>query len=404
MSSSTSALFSPIRVGNMNLQHRIVLAPLTRLRAHADHVPGPQVPAYYSQRGSIPGTLLIAEATLISQNAGGFDNAPGIYTDAHMEGWKKVTDAVHEKGSFIFLQLWALGRAAETAVLVKENNSPYVGPSPVHLPGRPETELPRALTTDEIKEYVSTYATAAKSAIRAGFDGVEIHGANGYLIDQFIQDVTNHRTDEYGGSIQNRARFALEVTDAVVEAIGAERVGFRLSPWGIFNIMGMANPKPQFSYVVEQLRKHKLAYIHVIEPQTEHKTNFVRDIWDRREGSTFISTNGHNRKSAIAKVDHSEHNSDFLRDIWNEREGSTFISTNGYNRKSAIETANNKGGLIAFGRSFIANPDLPFRLLKDIPLERGDENTWYMPGNLTPTGYSDWPFAPEYGQRRISKL
>ncbi|KAG0692155.1 hypothetical protein DFH29DRAFT_567033 [Suillus ampliporus] len=368
MSSSTSALFSPIPVGNMNLQHRVVLAPLTRNRAHADHVPGPQAPAYYSQRGSIPGTLLITEATFISQNAGGYDNVPGIYTDAHVEGWKKVTDAVHEKGSFIFLQLWALGRAAETAVLAKENNSPYVAPSPVRLPGRPETELPRALTTDEIKEYISTYTTAAKNAIRAGFDGVEIHGANGYLIDQFIQDGSNHRTDEYGGSIENRARFALEVADAVVAAVGAERTGFRISPWGIFNGMGMADPKPQFSYLVKQLRKHKLAYIHVVEPQT------------------------------------SEHNSDFLRDIWNGREGSTFISANGHDRKSAIETADNKGGLVAFGRSFMPNPDLPFRLLKDIPLERGDQKTWYMVGNLTPTGYSDWPFAPEYGQQQISKF
>ena len=253
MSSSTSALFSPIRVGNINLQHHIVLAPLTRVRAHADHVPSPQAPAYYSQRGSAPGTLLVTEATFISQKAGGYDNVPGIYTDAHVEGWKKahciflsdywmradlrpglqVTEAVHEKGSFVFLQLWALGRAAQTEVLAKENNSPYVSASPIPLPGKPD--IPRALTTEEIKEYVATYVAAAQNAIRAGFDGVEIHGANGYLIDQFLQDVTNQRTDEYGGSIENRARFALEVTDAVVEAVGAERTGFRISPWGEFN-------------------------------------------------------------------------------------------------------------------------------------------------------------------------
>jgi NADPH2 dehydrogenase len=145
----------------------------------------------------------------------------------------QVTEAVHEKGSFIFLQLWALGRTADLVVLAKENNSPHVSASPILLPG--QLEVPRALTTDEIKEYVATYAAAAKNAIRAGFDGVEIHGANGYLIDQFIQDVTNERTDEYGGSIENRARFALEITDAVVEAVGAERTGFRISPWGIFN-------------------------------------------------------------------------------------------------------------------------------------------------------------------------
>ncbi|KAG1779899.1 hypothetical protein EV702DRAFT_965209 [Suillus placidus] len=370
MSSSTSVLFSPIRVGNINLQHRVVLAPLTRVRAHADHVPSPQAPAYYSQRGSIPGTLLVTEATFISQNAGGYNNVPGIYTDAHVEGWKKVTEAVHEKGSFIFLQLWALGRTAETAVLAKENNSPYISASPIPLPGK--TDVPRALTTDEIKEYVATYVTAAKNAIRAGFDGVEVHGANGYLIDQFIQDLANQRTDEYGGSIENRARFALEVTDAVVEAVGAEKTAFRMSPWGVFNGMGMEDPKPQFSYVVEQLRKHKLAYIHVVEPMPAEIT--------------------------------AEKNSDFLRDIWQGVEGSTFISTNGHTRNSAIETVDNKGGLVGFGRLFMPNPDLPFRLLKDIALERGDQATWYMPGNLTPAGYSDWPFAPENGQQQLSKF
>ncbi|KAG2072136.1 NADH:flavin oxidoreductase/NADH oxidase [Suillus decipiens] len=370
MSSSTSALFSPIRVGSIDLQHRVVLAPLTRVRASAEHVPSPEAPVYYSQRGSTPGTLLISEATFISQKAGGYNNVPGIYTDAHVEGWKKVTKAVHEKGSFIFLQLWALGRAAETAVLAKENNSPYISASPIPAPK--QTDVPRALSIDEIKEYVAAYAAAAKAAIRAGFDGVEIHGANGYLIDQFIQDVTNQRTDEYGGSIENRARFALEVTDAVVEAIGAERTSFRISPWGTFYGMGMTDPKPQFSYLVEQLRKHKLAYIHVVEPMPKEIT--------------------------------AEINSDFIRDIWEGVEGSTFISTNGHTRNSAIETADKKGGLIGFGRLFMPNPDLPFRLLKDLALERGDQATWYMAGNSTPAGYSDWPFATENSQQLKSKF
>ncbi|KAG2112105.1 hypothetical protein DEU56DRAFT_874389 [Suillus clintonianus] len=372
MSSLTSALFSPIRVGNLNLQHRVVLSPLTRLRAHADHVPSPHASAYYSQRGSTPGTLLVTEATYISQKAGGHRHAPGIYTDAHLEGWKKVTDAVHEKGSFIFLQLWALGRLADPAVLATENNSPYVGVSPIPLAGKPDAEVPRELTTDEIKEYVAAYVAAAKNAIRAGFDGVEVHGANGFLIDQFMQDVTNHRTDEYGGSIENRARFALEVTAAVVEAVGAERTGFRMSPWGKVVGMGMADPKPQFSYVVEQLRKHNLAYLHVVEPMPEERTAGI--------------------------------NSDFLRDIWQGVEGSTFISTNGHTRESAIETADNKGGLIGFGRLFMPNPDLPFRLLKDIALAEGDQKTWYIPGNLTAAGYSDWPFSPENDQNQISKV
>ncbi|KAG2075284.1 FMN-linked oxidoreductase [Suillus decipiens] len=344
MSSSTFALFSPIRVGNIKLQHRVVFAPVTRRRASAEHVPSPEAPTYYAQRGSTPGTLLVSEATFISQKAGGSNNVPGIYTDAHVEAWKEVTEAVHEKGSFILLQLWVLGRTAEIDVLAKENNSPYAR----------RTGTPRALTTNEIKDYVATYAAAGKSAIGAGFDSVEIHGANGYLIDQFMQDVSNQRTDEYGGSIENRARFALEITDAVVEAVGAERTGFRISPWGT-----VSDPKLQFSYVVGQLRKHKLAYVHVVEPMPEEIT--------------------------------AEINSDSLR--------STFISTNGHTRNSAFETVDNKGGLIGFWRSFMPNPDLPFRLLNDLALEQGDQATWYMAGNSTAAGYSDWPFAPENSQR-----
>ncbi|KAG0696157.1 hypothetical protein DFH29DRAFT_214837 [Suillus ampliporus] len=188
----------------------------------------------------------------------------GIYTDAHVEGWKKVADAVHKQGSFISLQLWALGRAAETAILAKENISPYVSPSPARLPGRLETEV-----------HFHVHP-CRKNSIRAAFDGVEIHGANGCLIDQFIQDVTNHHMDECGGSIENRARFALEVVDAVVEAVGAERTGFRMSPWGTFI-----------------LHKHKLAYIHVVEPHAcQHNSDFIRDIWNGREGCTLIAQTG----------------------------------------------------------------------------------------------------------------
>ncbi|KAG2131484.1 hypothetical protein BD769DRAFT_1722811 [Suillus cothurnatus] len=352
MSSLTYALFSPIHVGNMDLQHRVVLAPLTCVCTHTNHVPTPQAPVYYSQRGSMPGTLLVTEATFISQKAGGYDNVPGIYTDAQVEEWKKITEAVHKKGSFIFLQLWALSRAAEPAVLVKEDNSPYVSASPIPLPGK--ADVPRALTMDEVTEYVTMYVTAATNAIRAGFDS-------------FIQDVTNQCTDEYGGSIENHSRFALKVTDAIVEAVGAERMAFRISLWGVFSGMGMAEPKPQFSYLVEQLRKHKLAYIHIVELMPAEVSD--------------------------------EKNSDFICDTWQGVEGSTFISTNGHTRNSAIEMVDNKGGLIGFGRLFMPNPNLPFCLLKNIALERGDQATWYMSGNLTPGGYLDWPFVPENEQQ-----
>ncbi|KAJ8595589.1 FMN-linked oxidoreductase [Rhizopogon salebrosus TDB-379] len=232
----TTALFTPIKVGRMNLSHRIVLAPLTRFRAYDTHVPGPHAATYYAQRASVPGTLLITEATYISQAAGGMDFVPGIYTQEHVAGWKKVTDAVHEKKSFIFCQLWALGRAAFPDVLVKEDNSPLVSASQIPLSIRPDS-IPHALTESEIQTYIDAYVTAARNAMEAGFDGVEIHGANGYLIDQFLQEVSNTREDGWGGSVEKRARFAIEVVNAVVKEVGAERVGIRLSPWSPFQGM-----------------------------------------------------------------------------------------------------------------------------------------------------------------------
>jgi NADPH2 dehydrogenase len=254
---STSRLFEPIRVGNLALQNRVVLAPLTRIRASNKHVPLPNVKLYYAQRASSPGTLLITEATFIAQRAGGLPNPPGIWSDEQIKAWKEVrlssaagdtgeyltqislcwlqvTDAVHEAGSFIYCQLWALGRTANEKCLRSENpDFPYVSASDVKLDNHEES--PRPLTTEEIKEYVDLHVTAAKNAVeKAGFDGVEIHGANGYLIDQFLQDVTNKRTDEYGGNVENRSRFGLEVVEAVVKAIGAEKTGIRLSPWSTF--------------------------------------------------------------------------------------------------------------------------------------------------------------------------
>ncbi|KAH7925249.1 FMN-linked oxidoreductase [Leucogyrophana mollusca] len=362
--SSTPKLFQPIQVGDIALRHRVVMAPLTRFRAYADHVPGPYAATYYAQRASYPGSLLIAEATFITQQAGGFEHVPGIYTDSQIEGWKKVTDAVHEKGSFIFLQLWALGRAAIPAVLKeKENNSPYVSSSDVLLTGK--QEKPRPLTIPEIKEYVAAYATAATNAIKAGFDGIEVHGANGYLVDQFTQDLSNKRSDEYGGSIENRCRFALEVVDAIVNAIGAQKTAIRLSPWSPFQDMGMEDPIPTFSYLVTRLKEHSLAYIHLVEPRI------------RGDGDCNAETS---------------HSNDFVREIWGDR---PFVSAGGYKRDAALEVAEKKGDLIAFGRLYIPNPDLPRRILENIPLVPGDRSTYYQVGNMTASGYSDWPFAGE---------
>ncbi|EGN94614.1 hypothetical protein SERLA73DRAFT_188596 [Serpula lacrymans var. lacrymans S7.3] len=361
---SPAKLFQPIQVGDATLKHRVVMAPLTRFRAHANHVPGPQAETYYAQRASMPGTLLITEATFISQKAGGFDHVPGIYTDDQIAGWKKITDAVHAKGSFIYLQLWALGRAADPSILTKENNSPYVSASGIPLSGK--SFIPQPLTIFEIEEYVRAYATAASNAVhKAGFDGVEIHGANGFLVDQFLQDVSNKRTDEYGGSIEKRSRFALEVVDAIAQAIGPQKTAIRLSPWSPFLDMCMENPVPTFSYLVTQLLKYPLAYVHVVEARHNGTTEFLGAASDLN---------------------------DFIRDIWGDR---PYISAGGYDREGALRRVEDKGGLIAFGKKYIPNPDLPFRLLKNLPLTAEDRETFYQPGNLTPSGYTDFPFAGE---------
>lgn len=370
----TPTLFTPIQVGNISISHRIVLAPLTRFRAYTTHVPGPHAATYYAQRASFPGTLLISEATIISQAAGGMDFVPGIYTQEQVEGWKRVTDAVHKKGSFIFCQLWALGRAAVPDVLAKEDNSPFVSASPIPLSTHP-TAVPRALTEPEIKSYIANFATSARNAIAAGFDGVEIHGANGYLVDQFLQEVSNTRDDGWGGSIEKRARFAIEIVDALVNEVGAERVGIRLSPWSPYQDMGLSDPKPQFSYLVSQLRRYDLAYLHVIEP----------------------------RVSGHIDVDVPlQSSNDFLRKIWcKEDKNSVFISAGGHTRQTAIETVQEHGGMIAFGRLYISNPDLPARLKHDLPLAEINRATYYLPGDFTEIGYTDFPAADVPTEREL---
>ncbi|KAL1712792.1 hypothetical protein EV715DRAFT_213011 [Schizophyllum commune] len=369
--SSTPKLFQPVKVGDVTLKHRVVFAPLTRFRvSNRGHVPLPNVKEYYAQRASEPGTLLISEAVFVSPQAGGYWHVPGIWSEDQVKAWKEVADRVHAEGSFIFMQIWGLGRAAQVDQLKEENPSyDYVSSSDVKLTGHEET--PRPLTMPEIKQYVQWFATGARNAVeRAGFDGVEIHGANGYLIDQFSQDVTNKRTDEYGGSIENRARFGLEVVDAVVAAIGAKKVGIRLSPWNQFQEMRMEDPIPQFTYFVKELkaRHPDFAYIHLVEPRV-------------------VGTENRDEKD----IDPREQN-DFLRDIWAPK---PFISAGGYNRELALKVAEEKGDLIAFGRFFISNPDLPRRLKEDIPLTPYNRATFYLKGDSSPTGYTDYPFATD---------
>jgi len=361
MASPLPKLFQPIRVGNANLQHRVVLAPMKRTRANEQHVHGALALEYYKQRTSEPGTLAITEGTIIAPHAGGNSNVPGIWNDEQIAGWKQITDAVHANGSFIFLQLWVLGRVAEGDVLRKAGNYSVVGPSAIATEGY---ETPRALTVEEIKEYVKLYATAAENAVlKAGFDGVEIHSASGHLPDQFLQTVSNKRTDEYGGSVENRLRFVLEVTDAVVKAVSANRVGIRLSPYFTMNGMGMPDPIPTFAGLVTRIRDSypDFAYIHVLEA-----TDLIL---------------------AGPKVPAKRSSVKFLRDIWGDR---PYIANANYERDSAIEVAEKEGGLISFARYFSSNPDLPRRLKENIELTPYDPKTWWAQGA---EGYVDFPFA-----------
>ncbi|KAH8993133.1 putative NADPH2 dehydrogenase chain OYE2 [Lactarius akahatsu] len=361
MSSSVPSLFQPIRVGTVDLQHRVVMAPVTRHRENKDHVHGELAKTYYTQRSGVPGTLMITEATFIAPQAGGYGNIPGIWSDAQIAAWKsvcvfprptRITDAVHANGSYIFLQLWALGRAADPDVLKQEGDFDLVGPSPNPV----KYNVPRELTVAEIKEYVQLYSKAASNAIEAGFDGVEIHAANGYILDQFLQTVSNERTDEYGGSVENRVRFPLEVIKAVVETVGVED-----------GSMGMKDPLPTFTTFVERIRDEHtdLAYLHVIEP--------------RASGDAGIVTLSDENRAQSNEV---------LRKVWGDR---PYIAAGGINRATAIDTVSKYGGLIAFGRHFIANPDLPLRLKEGLPLTHYNRGTFFTPESAA--GYIDYPFA-----------
>ncbi|THV01995.1 NADH:flavin oxidoreductase/NADH oxidase [Dendrothele bispora CBS 962.96] len=363
---SSSRLFQPIKVGNMNLNHRVVLAPLTRLRTTPSEAPVPElVKEYYVQRASTPGTLLVSEATIIASKAHGLAGGPGFWSDEQINGWKEIVDAVHAKGSFIFLQIAALGRLAPKALLQQRDPSfEVVGAGDIPYSSG---DIPRPLTREEIREYVNLYAQAAKDGVeKAGFDGVEIHGCNASLIEQFLQDVTNNRTDEYGGSVENRTRFALEVVDAMSQAIGAEKTALRLSPWNTIFDMGMEDPIPTYSFLVERLRVlfPDLAYLSVTEPRMigEH----------------------------VEKELNNGESNDFIHKIWSPR---PIVLAGAYTRQTAIEkteSESNENILIAFGRHFIANPDLPVRLEKNLALNAYDRSTFYLPG---PKGYTDYPFA-----------
>ncbi|KAJ7269570.1 NADH:flavin oxidoreductase/NADH oxidase [Mycena rebaudengoi] len=362
-------LFQPIAIGPLSLKHRVVLSPMTRLKTDSKLVPFlPLVKDHYTQRGSVPGTLLITESTFIAAKTGGYPNMPGIWSPEQIKAWKEVVESVHSKGSYIYLQLVALGRSAIPAVLRAQDPAfSFVSASNIPIIDGSE-EKPRPLTTTEIDEYVGLYAQAARNALQAGFDGVEIHNANGCILDQFLQDVSNDRTDAYGGSIENRARFSLQVIKAVTEVVGENRTGIRFGPWSPYAGMGMLNPVPTFTHIVSEIKRlyPDFAYLHVIEP--------------RISADSAIETSAENATQS----------NDFIREVWGDR---PLISAGGYSRDTAIQRSERTNALVAFGRHFIANPDLPVRLEKNMALNPYDRPTFYLPGQDTPTGYTDYPFA-----------
>ena len=363
-------LFSPLKVGPYQLKHRVALAPLTRMRAAKPSLAPRRLNAeYYAQRAT-PGALLVAEASPVLATGFGNPGVPGIYSDAQVEGWKKVVDAVHAKGAYIFLQLWHVGRVSHSSY--QPGGALPIAPSAVAIPEELKTmtadgkvvsyETPRALETDEIPEIVAAYRQAARNALAAGFDGVEIHGANGYLVEQFLQSRTNLRTDRYGGGIENRCRFLLEVTRAAIDVWGANRVGVRLSPYGIANDSGEAEPMPLYTHAIEQLNSLGLAYLHFIEP--------------RSSGSGRAEVNWQGVPSAMV----------LYRPIWK----GVLITAGGFTGEAAeAAVAEGHADAIAFGRIFISNPDLPLRLQHGYPLTPYDRKTFY--GGDAP-GYTDYPF------------
>ncbi len=357
-------LFSPLKVGPYELRNRIVMAPMTRGRAGDSGIPRPITATYYQQRASAG--LIITEAAQVSAQGAGYPNTPGMYTAEQVNGWKAVVQAVHERGGLIFVQLFHAGRVSHPSLL--EGGAVPVAPSAIRPAGKARTlegpqpyVTPRALETDEIPGIVSQFAHAAKCALDAGFDGVEIHGAHGYLLDQFLEDRTNTRTDQYGGSVENRARLLVEVTDAVVDVWGKERVGVRLSPVSHFNDISDSDPDTTFSYAAEALNTFDLAYLHVVE----------FDSADRDKVTKTLTTQ--------ARV---------LRALFK----GYYIGNGGFRRERA-ETALEAldVDMVSFGRAFISNPDLPERFARKAPLTPPDPATYYQGGEK---GYIDYPPLP----------
>lgn len=348
-------LFNPLKLGALTLPNRILLAPLTRTRADAGHMPNALMAEYYAQRAT--GGLLITECTMVAPGTSAFINEPGIYNDAQITAWKKVTEAVHAKGGRIFMQIWHAGRAAHPDInggVPTVSSSATAAEGDIHTPnGKVPHAVPRALTAEEIPALVAAYAQGAKNAIAAGFDGVEVHGANGYLIDQFLRDTPNQRTDAYGGSLENRARFLFEVLTAVTAAIGADKVGLRLSPLNSYNSMKDSDPLAFIGFLAEKLNAFNLAYLHVMRA----------DFFGAQKGDVLT--------------------------VAREKYKGVIVGNMGYTGEEAeAAIAAGKLDAVAFGTAFLANPDLPARIKTKAALNTPDQNTFYSPGAK---GYTDYP-------------
>ncbi|MGD1908514.1 MAG: alkene reductase [Leptolyngbyaceae cyanobacterium] len=358
VATSTQSLFTPIQLGPYQLPNRMVMAPLTRNRAGAGNVPLPIHATYYSQRASAG--LIITEATHVTPQGIGYPNTPGIHTSEHVAAWRRVTDAVHQAGGRIFVQLWHVGRVSHPSF---HNGALPVAPSAIAPAGEAMTYegmqpfvTPRALETDEIPALIEQFRQGAKSALEAGFDGVEVHGANGYLLDQFLRDGTNHRTDAYGGSVENRARLLLEVTQAVIDVWSSDRVGVRLSPSSTFNDMTDSNPRATFGYAIQALAPLNLAYLHLLEPSEA----------DLRHGGTLIPTQE-------------------FRPLY---PGTLIVNWDYDKTKGNAAIAAGAADLVSYGKLFISNPDLPRRFQMDAPLTEPDPATFYGGDER---GYTDYP-------------
>jgi N-ethylmaleimide reductase len=357
---TTPTLFTPVRLGVIDAPNRILMAPLTRMRAGPVRVPSALMAEYYRQRATAG--LIVTEATAISRQGTGCPNTPGIYTDAQVAGWQRVTEVVHHAGGRIFLQLWHMGRISHPSF--QAGGGLPVAPSAIAPrtgqiltgTGMQTYVAPRALETQEMAGIAAQYAAGARGAKLAGFDGVEIHNANGYLLDQFLRDGTNRRTDAYGGPVENRARLTLEVAEAVTEVWGGGRVGIRFSPGSAFNDMRDSDPLATFRYVLDQLNRFHLAYTHLIVSTDD----------DMRHGAALVPM------AALRRTFHGP-----------------LIVANGFDRETATRAlAEGAADAVAFGRLFLANPDLPERFRSNAPLNTPDESTFYGGAEQ---GYTDYP-------------